>query len=199
MHTYPCNPGATVPAKSNPPCGLERLEELVWLEERPDKQGVSDAQGQQQEEDVRRPPSLLGPLAPRGSTPRLWHRSAREKEATLDSLPAFPSLGRRRNSEQRQGSLMLTLFKVNRLGKETKQSTSRRRRSERQKKKKKDPKMSTRGRDDVRIHVTRRLSYSTDGLIRRRRCASLLFSSFLRLRPLRWSRTVELLVRVTFT
>lgn len=84
---YPCNPSATVPAKSNPPCGLERLEELVWLEERPDKQGVSDAQGQQQEENVRRPPSLLVPLAatavgPRGSTPRLWHRSAREKEAT---------------------------------------------------------------------------------------------------------------------
>lgn len=51
--TDPSYPGALIPAKGNLPRGLQRLEELIGLEECTDGQGVDEAEGDEEEEDVR--------------------------------------------------------------------------------------------------------------------------------------------------
>jgi hypothetical protein len=49
---YPSNPSIAGVAKRQPPGGLERLEELVWLEKGAQRQCVHDAESQQQREDA---------------------------------------------------------------------------------------------------------------------------------------------------
>lgn len=52
-NTDPSYPGALVPAKRDLPRGLQRLEELIGLEKCTDGQGVDEAEGDEEEEDVR--------------------------------------------------------------------------------------------------------------------------------------------------
>lgn len=50
--TYPRYPGALLLTKGNLPCGFQRLEEFIWLEEGAKGKGIENAKGDQEEEDV---------------------------------------------------------------------------------------------------------------------------------------------------
>lgn len=52
--THPSDPHSTVLTKYHLPCWLERLEELVWLEECFDAQCVQDPECDEEEQDILR-------------------------------------------------------------------------------------------------------------------------------------------------
>lgn len=62
---YPGDPGITVPAKGELPCGLERLEVLVGLEEGPQRQRIHDANSEEHSKDSQA--AVLVRAAGRGS------------------------------------------------------------------------------------------------------------------------------------
>lgn len=62
VNTHPSNPRSAICAERNRPRWLERLEELVRLEECLDTQGIQDAKCNQEEQDVLRRGCMLDPL-----------------------------------------------------------------------------------------------------------------------------------------
>lgn len=49
--TYPSDPCSALGSECNMPCGLERLEVFIWLEERLDAQDIGDAEREEDAED----------------------------------------------------------------------------------------------------------------------------------------------------